>query len=32
MRCLKRHITREIWARTKHLRQPNTHQVTTCDL
>lgn len=30
MRCLKRHITREIWARTKHLRQqPNTRQTTT---
>jgi transposase len=33
MRCLKRHITREIWTRTKHLRQqPNTHQTTTCHL
>ena len=33
MRCLKRHITREIWARTKHLRQqPHTHQTTTCHL
>lgn len=27
MRCLKRHLAREIWARTKHLRQPpNTYQ------
>jgi transposase len=33
MRCLKRHLTREIWARTKHLRQqPNTHQNATCHL
>jgi transposase len=33
MRCLKRHITREIWSRTKHLRrQPNTHQTATCHL
>ena len=32
MRCLKRHITREIWSRTKHLRHPKTHQTTTCDL
>jgi transposase len=33
MRCLKRHITREIWARTKHLRQqPNPPQTTTCHL
>jgi transposase len=33
MRCLKRHITREIWARTKHLRQqPHTPQTTTCHL
>jgi transposase len=33
MRCLKRHIAREIWTRTKHLRQqPNTHQTTTCHL
>lgn len=33
MRCLKRHITREIWARTKHLRQqPNTHHTATCHL
>lgn len=33
MRCLKRHITREIWTRTKHLRQQtNTHQTTTCHL
>lgn len=32
MRCLKRHIIREIWTRTKHLRQQtNTHQ-TTCHL
>jgi transposase len=30
MRCLKRHIIREIWNRTKHLRQqPNTHPTTT---
>jgi hypothetical protein len=30
MRCLKRHLTREIWTRTKHLRQqPHT---TTCHL
>lgn len=33
MRCLKRHIAREIWTRTKHLRQQtNTHQTTTCHL
>jgi transposase len=33
MRCLKRHITREIWSRTKHLRQQtNTHQTATCHL
>ena len=33
MRCLKRHITREIWSRTKHLRQqPNTQQTATCHL
>jgi transposase len=33
MRCLKRHVTREIWVRTKHLRQqPNPHQTTTCHL
>ena len=33
MRCLKRHIAREIWARTKHLRQqPNAPQTTTCHL
>lgn len=30
MRCLKRHLTREIWARTKHLRQQReTHQPAT---
>ena len=30
MRCLKRHIAREIWTRTKHLRQQlDTHQTTT---
>jgi hypothetical protein len=30
MRCLKHHITREIWTRTKHLRQQlNTHPTTT---
>jgi transposase len=33
MRCLKRHVTREIWARTKHLRrQPNASQTATCHL
>lgn len=33
MRCLKRHIAREIWTRTKHLRhQPNGPQNTTCHL
>lgn len=29
MRCLKRHITREIWTRTKHLRQQPNTQTTT---
>jgi transposase len=34
MRCLKRAVAREIWARTKHPRQqPNTtHQTPTCHL
>jgi transposase len=33
MRCLKRSVAREIWARTKHLRQqPNPHQPPTCHL
>jgi transposase len=33
MRCLKRHIAREVWTRTKDLRQqPNAHQTTACHL
>ena len=33
MRCLKRHLTREIWTRTKHLRQqPHSQPTTTCHL
>jgi transposase len=33
MRCLKRSVAREIWARTKHLRQqPNAPQNPTCHL
>ena len=33
MRCLKRHLAREIWASTKHLRQqPDPHQTATCHL
>ncbi|QNI06580.1 IS110 family transposase [Mycobacterium kubicae] len=33
MRCLKRHIAREVWTHTKHLRQqPHAHPPTTCHL
>lgn len=33
MRCLKRYVAREIWARTQPLRdQPDNPQIATCDL
>ncbi len=33
MRCLKRYVAREIWARTQALRLSNeSHQTTSCDL